>query len=134
MKISPFKIEEWMNRYEAGALYDLTTTCIKPLTLRELMNINNSSSYAEAEFSKIFDTSLSYGDITGSERLKNNIKSLYSNQELVNITVTHGAIGANQLIFYSLLEKGDEVVCIVPTYQQHYSILVDVKKPLTADH
>ena len=125
MKISPFKIEEWMNRYEAGALYDLTTTCIKPLTLRELMSINassNTSLYSETEFNKILDATLSYGDITGSKRLKNNIKSLYTNQELANITVTHGAIGANQLIFYSLLEKGDEVVCIVPTYQQHYSI------------
>ena len=125
MKISPFKIEEWMNRYEAGALYDLTTTCIKPLTIRELMNINtsaNNSSLSEAEFTRILDTSLSYGDITGSERLKNNIKSLYTNQTPANITITHGAIGANQLIFYSLLEKGDEVVCIVPTYQQHYSI------------
>ena len=125
MKISPFKIEEWMNRYEAGALYDLTTTCIKPLTIYELMDINSAlhnSSYTENELHKILRTPLSYGDITGSERLKSNIKSLYTNQELTNITVTHGAIGANQLIFYSLLEKGDEVVCIVPAYQQHYSI------------
>ncbi len=113
MKISPFKVEEWMNRYESGALYDLTTTCIKPLTINELcghVGIN------------AFDIPLTYGDITGSERLKNNIKSLYSNQELNNITVTHGAIGANQLVYYSLLEKGDEVVCVVPAYQQHYSI------------
>jgi len=113
MKISPFKIEEWMNRYESSALYDLTTTCIKPLSVNELCkNIKTD----------IYDTPLSYGDITGSERLKNNIRQLYKNQNENNITVTHGAIGANQLIFYSLLEKGDEVVCIVPTYQQHYSI------------
>ncbi len=113
MKISPFKIEEWMNRYESGALYDLSGTCIKPLTINELCG------HAGIE---AFDIPLDYGDITGSERLKNNIKSLYTNQELSNITVTHGAIGANQLVFYSLLEKGDEVVCIVPAYQQHYSI------------
>ena len=117
MKISPFKIEEWMNRYEAGALYDLTTTCIKPLSINELINLAPSYNYGS-----VFDVPLSYGDITGSERLKNNIKSLYTNQDINNITITHGAIGANQLIFYSLLEKGDEVVCIVPTYQQHYSI------------
>ena len=115
MKISPFKIEEWMNRYEASALYDLTTTCIKPLTARELLNLTYSND-------SIFDTPLSYGDITGSVRLKTAIQSLYKNQEQNNITITHGAIGANQLVFYSLLEKGDEVVCIVPTYQQHYSI------------
>lgn len=117
MKISPFKIEEWMNRYEAGALYDLTTTCIKPLSINELLKLAPS-----ADLNEIFNRPLGYGDITGSERLKTAIQSLYTNQELKNITITHGAIGANQLVFYSLLEKGDEVVCIVPTYQQHYSI------------
>jgi len=115
MKISPFKIEEWMNLYEAGAMYDLTTTCIKPLTAAELLDLIPSGD-------TILNTPLSYGDITGSQRLKNAIRSLYTNQEYNNITVTHGAIGANHLVFYSLLEKGDEVVCIVPTYQQHYSI------------
>lgn len=119
MKISPFKIEEWMNRYEDGALYDLTTTCIMPLSINELLRIAGKTSYS---IDSVFDIPMSYGDITGSERLKNNIKSLYTNQDINNITVTHGAISANQLIFYSLLEKGDEVVCIVPTYQQHYSI------------
>ena len=113
MRIAEFKIEEWMNRYEAGAKYDLTTTCIKPLSINELCKISSQG---------IFDVPLGYGDITGSERLKTAIKSLYANQDLLNITITHGAIGANQLVFLSLLEKGDEVVSVVPTYQQHYSI------------
>ena len=111
MKIADFKIEEWMNKYEASATYDLTTNCISPLSVNEL-------SYDKS----IFDVKLGYGDITGSIRLKTAIKSLYENQNVENITVTHGAIGANQLVFLSLLEKGDEVVSIVPTYQQHYSI------------
>ena len=111
MKIAGFKIEEWMNRYCPKAVYDLTTTCISPLSINEL------------PFSKeIFNTKLDYGDIEGSLRLKDAVKSLYENQEIKNITITHGAIGANQLVFLSLLEKGDEVVSIVPTYQQHYSI------------
>ena len=118
MKISPFKIEEWMNRYEASALYDLSGTCISPLSINELSSITNTDFYKEG----IFDKQLDYGDITGSQRLKEAIKSLYTNQDLNNITVTHGAIGANQLIFQSLLEPNDEVVSIVPTYQQHYSI------------
>ena len=111
MKIAAFKIEEWMNRYCPRAEYDLTTTCIAPLSINEL------------PYSKeIFNVKLGYGDIEGSLRLKIAIKSLYENQETENITVTHGAIGANQLVFLSLLEKGDEVVSIVPAYQQHYSI------------
>ncbi len=113
MKIAPFKVEEFMNKYEANAVFDLTTTCIKPLTINELCpNIKQ----------EVFNIPLGYGDITGSENLKKEISSLYTNQDLRNITVTHGAIGANQLVFNALLEKDDEVVCIVPVYQQHYSI------------
>lgn len=115
MKIDNFKIEEWMNKYEASAKYDLTTTCISPFSLNELMSLTDSGK-------SIFDVPLSYRDITGSLRLKSAIKSLYENIEEQNITITHGAIGANQLVFLSLLEAGDEVVSIVPTYQQHYSI------------
>lgn len=115
MKISSFKIEEWINKYESSAKYDLTTTCISPLSVNELCSLTGI-------VPDIFDTKLGYGDILGSYRLKTAIKSLYENQELENISITHGAIGANQLVFFSLLEKGDEVVSIVPTYQQHYSI------------
>lgn len=115
MRIDTFKIEEWMNRYCPSAKYDLTTTCIEPLSLRELLSICDEENPFE-----ILDTKLTYGDIHGSARLKNAIQSLYSNPQ--NITVTHGAIGANQLVFESLLEKGDDVLSIVPTYQQHYSI------------
>ena len=117
MRIETFKIEEWMNRYCPTAKYDLTSTCIQPFSLRELM------SFCNAEYPiSVFDTKLNYGDIYGSERLRTAIKSLYTNQVIKNITVTHGAIGANQLVFQALLEKGDEVLTIVPTYQQHYSI------------
>ncbi len=114
MKIDSFKIEDWMNRYCPEAKYDLTSTCIKPLCVNELFSFDSSK--------EIFNTSLSYGDIQGSLRLKNGIKSLYTNQGEENITVTHGAIGANQLVFLALLEKGDEVVSVLPAYQQHYSI------------
>lgn len=36
--------------------------------------------------------------------------------------ITHGAIGANALVYSTLVEAGDHVVTVVPTYQQHYSI------------
>lgn len=106
-----------MNRYCPSARYDLTSTCIEPLSLRELLTISGIERPLE-----IFDMKLNYGEILGSDRLKSAIQSLYTNQNFQNITVTHGAIGANQLVFQSILEKGDEVLCIVPTYQQHYSI------------
>jgi len=117
MEIDEFKIEEWMNKYEANAKIDLSITAIKPLTLDELFKIANIG-----DLSEISDIPLSYGDILGSKRLLDNIAGLYEKQNPNNIAITHGAIGANQLVFLSLLDIGDEVISIVPNYQQHSSI------------
>ncbi len=117
MHIDKFKVEEWFNKYEYWAKYDLADTCVDSLSVNELLEIAKASDVEE-----IFNRKLNYGDIHGSERLKMAISSLYENQEVDNITITHGAIGANQLIMHSLIERGDKVVSIIPTYQQHYSI------------
>jgi aspartate/methionine/tyrosine aminotransferase len=39
-----------------------------------------------------------------------------------NILTTHGAIGANHLALYTIVEPGDRVISVLPTYQQLYSI------------
>lgn len=114
MQIDKFKVEEWFNKYEHRAIYDLADTCVKSLSINELLELT------QTDYKEIFNKSLNYGDIHGSVRLKNAILSLY--EERQNITITHGAIGANQLVMLALIEAGDKVVSIVPTYQQHYSI------------
>lgn len=116
MQIDSFKIEEWMNKYESLAKYDMTATCIKSFSLKEFFEFTN------ADFSQIYNQPLDYGYISGSPKLKKNIASLYTNCNENNVTVTLGAIGANSLVYTSLLEKDDEVICIIPTYQQHYAI------------
>ena len=81
MRIDTFKIEEWMNRYCPSAKCDLTTSCINPLSIRDLMALCGCDKPLE-----IFQTNLTYGDIYGSDRLKNAIKSLYLNKKLQNIS------------------------------------------------
>lgn len=117
MRIDVFKIEEWMNIYCEKAKYDLCGTCIEPLSIKDLLilcDIQNTS--------EINNKKLTYGDIYGSPRLKTAIQSLYEKQTFENITVTHGAIGANHLVFNALLDKISEVISIVPAYQQQYSV------------
>lgn len=116
MEIDIFKIEEFMNEYESRAKYDMTTTCIDSFSLKTLFELTGKN------ISEIIEKPLHYGDITGSQRLKRNVSSLYKNQKENNVTVTLGAIGGNSLVFLSLINQGDEVVSIIPTYQQHYSI------------
>lgn len=119
MKIDKFKVEEWFNLYEKDAMYDLADTCVESLSINELFEIVGDK---EEHLKEIFNRKLNYGDIHGSSRLKKAISTLYANQNSENITITHGTIGANQLVILSIIERGDKVVSIVPTYQQHYSI------------
>lgn len=117
MRIDAFKVEEWFNKYEKTAKYDLADTCIDSMSINDLLELAG-----ETNIEDILSKKLSYGDIHGSIRLKTAISNLYQKQGLNNITVTHGAIGANQLVYLSLVEPDDEVISILPAYQQHYSI------------
>ena len=119
MKIDKFKVEEWFNKYEKDAVYDLADTCVESFSIDELLEITGCR---EEYLSELFSKKLNCGAIHGSDRLKCAICTMYEAQKPENITITHGAIGANQLVIMSLVERGDKVVSVVPTYQQHYSI------------
>lgn len=116
MRIDKFKVEKWFNQYEKDAVYDLADTCVESLSIDELLDITGEG------IEDILSCKLNYGAIHGSSRLKNAIAGMYENQSAKNITITHGAIGANHLVMLTLVEPEDKVVSIVPTYQQHYSI------------
>jgi aspartate/methionine/tyrosine aminotransferase len=119
MHIKPFGIEMWMNEFEDHCKYNLAETCVKSMTIGELLEISGKNIKFTEELSSM---KLTYGEITGSKQLRKNIASLYKNQTTENVMVTHGAIGANSLIYNTLVSKGDKVVSVLPTYQQHYSI------------
>lgn len=119
MKIDKFKVEEWFNEYEHKAVYDLADTCVESLSIDELLEIAGKN---KQDLSEIYSRKLNYGDIHGSPKLKKLVANLYQKQQCENITITHGTIGANQLVMHSLIEKEDNVVSVIPTYQQHYAI------------
>ncbi|MFT5874444.1 MAG: aspartate/methionine/tyrosine aminotransferase [Clostridium sp.] len=119
MKIKDFGVEIWMNLYENNCEYNLAETCVESMTVNELLTISGNK---DEIMNNILNMQMSYGDIEGSKALVNGIVSLYDNVKPEQITVTHGAIGANALTMFSLVEPGDRVISVLPTYQQHYSI------------
>ena len=119
MHIKPFGIEMWMNEFEDHCKYNLAETCVKSMTIGELIEVSGKNTKLSEELANM---KLTYGEITGSKQLRKNIASLYKNQTTENVMVTHGAIGANSLVYNALISKGDKVVSVLPTYQQHYSI------------
>ena len=120
MKIAPFKVEEWMNRYETGAKYNIAETCVDSVTLDEFWDL---AGIDKGRFWEDFcRRRLTYGDIEGRPDFLKGVSSLYRTIRPEHITPTHGAAGANHHVFYSLIEPGDRIISIMPTYQQLYSI------------
>lgn len=119
MKIKDFGVEMWMNKYENNCVYNLAETCVESLTVEELLNIAGNK---EEVIKDILNIQLTYGDIEGSIRLREGITKLYEGINVENIVITHGATGANSLVIETLIEPGDRVISVIPTYQQHYSI------------
>lgn len=120
MKIKPFAVEEWMNAWEEGARYNIAETCVDSISLDELFALTGED---EDAFLRRFSARrLTYGAIEGAPAFKAGVCKLYKTLKPQNIVPTHGAAGANHHVFYSLIEPGDRVVSIMPTYQQLYSI------------
>lgn len=119
MKIEEFGVEIWMNAYETKCRYNIAETCVDAITFGDLMATSGRSQTILAELNSL---KLTYGAIEGSTRLKAAIASLYRGRDADDVLVTHGAAGANALLYETIVEPGDEVIAIVPTYQQHTSI------------
>lgn len=120
MQIEAFGVEEWMNDWETRCDWNIAETCVESITVEELMQMAGVS--ATQLSSDLMQKKLTYGWIEGSARVRELIAGLYQKQTPLNVITTHGCIGANQLVHRSLVERGDHVISVIPTYQQHYSI------------
>jgi len=119
MKIREFGVEVWMNEFENDCAYNLAETCVESLTIAELLALCGAD---ETALGDLLSMKMTYGAIEGSDRLRDAVCGLYDSQKRENIVITHGTIGANALIHQTLVSRGDHVVSVLPTYQQHYSI------------
>lgn len=119
MHIKPFGVEIWMNEFELKCELNLAETCVESITIAQLLELTGRN---DRSLSELLPMKLTYGAIEGSDRLRDAIAALYEKQRRHNIVTTHGTIGANSLVHQALVSRGDRVVSVVPTYQQHYSI------------
>ncbi|MFR0903548.1 MAG: aminotransferase class I/II-fold pyridoxal phosphate-dependent enzyme, partial [Anaerovoracaceae bacterium] len=65
---------------------------------------------------------LGYGRFDGTPRTRRAIANIYKNVAPEEVVLVHGGTGANNNVINTLVEPGDTVVSIVPTYQQFCSI------------
>lgn len=119
MHIAPFGVEIWMNEWETKCELNLAETCVESLTIEKLLALAGQN---QSDLSALLPLKMTYGDILGSDRLRAAVANLYAQKRSEDVIITHGTIGANMLVHKALVERGDRVVAVVPTYQQHYSI------------
>ena len=118
MKVEDFLVERWMNEYEHNVEVNMAETCMQPFTLREFLKLVDREDYLK----ELLDLPLTYGYIEGHPQLREGISKLYNHVDPENVLVTGGAIEANFNALYSLVEPGDTVVSVFPTYQQLHSV------------
>jgi aspartate/methionine/tyrosine aminotransferase len=119
MHIREFGVEIWMNANETRCELNLAETCVASLTVQELLDLTGKGN---SILDDLLPLKLTYGAIEGAERLRRAIAALYETKSAADVLVTHGAIGANALVYQALVGPRDAVVSVLPTYQQHYSI------------
>lgn len=119
MHIEPFGVEIWMNEWETRCDWNLAETCVDSLTVAELLDL---AGLDDGALQALLPMRLGYGAIEGSDRLRRAIAALYDRQGPETVITAHGTIGANMLVHKALVQPGDRVIAVVPTYQQHYSI------------
>ncbi len=125
VKISPFEVEQWMDRYEnTPGVLNIAETCAASVSVQDLVDLSKDETGPDPLQLR---RKLTYGAIRGSDTLRQRVAALYSGAAAVplppeNVLITQGAIVANFLLFYALAGPGDHVVCVYPTYQQLYAV------------
>ncbi|MHC9537482.1 aminotransferase [Dellaglioa sp. BT-FLS60] len=127
MEIAGFGVEEWLNVYENDATYDIAQSTISSMKMAELLTINREDS--QLFYQKLDQQKMNYGWIEGSPEFKEEVSKLYQTVKPDQVLQTNGATGANQLALYALIEPGDHVISMYPSYQQLY----DIPKSLGAE-
>lgn len=123
----PFHVEQYMDRYENDITYNMGETCVDSISINDIAGLAGDSRVPSPIRDAVLATKLTYGHITGSPDLKKAVAAIYNDLDCSNITpdhilATNGAIGANFLVFYALVEPGDAVVTVCPSYQQLLSV------------
>jgi aspartate/methionine/tyrosine aminotransferase len=112
----PFEMERMMSYFEQDVQYNLSESGVHPIQLHELLA--NDPNMLE----DMMQTELNYPYVNGIPELRQNIANMYDGALAENVLVTVGAIEANYITTRTLLNRGDEIVIMMPNYMQIWGI------------
>jgi len=109
VRVPPFEMERWQSLWENRVRYNLSESGVAPYTVEELVRLTDHDPAA---------TVLGYGHTEGSPGLRERIASLYPGATPAHVIATVGSAEANFVACWRLIEPGDRVVIVTPTYGQ----------------
>ncbi len=115
MHIPPFEMERWQSLWENRVRHNLSESGVAPFTLAELQELTGVNPS---------DTSLGYGHTEGSPLLRERVAALYPGATADDVLITSGSAEANFIACWRLVEPGDRVVVVTPTYGQAQGLAV----------
>jgi aspartate/methionine/tyrosine aminotransferase len=127
-EFQPFEQEVMASQNEKEVDYNLSESGVHPLMLRELLI--DTPEYIET----LLSTEIDYSHANGIPQLRENIAALYSSCKASNVLVTVGAIEANYNSINTLLQPGDEIAIMHPSYMQIWGIAKNRGLKINAFH
>jgi len=76
-----------------------------------------------AEYDEFLGQYLGYGQTNGTEELRRKVAAIYPGAEADNILITNGSAEANFVTMWSFLERGAEIVVMLPNYMQIWGLV-----------
>ncbi len=115
MTFAPFELEYSQSVWEQQVDINLTESGVHPICLGDLLGHDEMPQ-------SLLELEINYPHVNGIPELRERIAALYEGVTVDNVLVTVGAAEANQITMQTLLEAGDELATLTPTYKQVWGI------------
>jgi aspartate/methionine/tyrosine aminotransferase len=115
MRVEQFAMERMQSTYENQVEFNLSESGVHPLRLGELVE-------DERGRGALLNEALRYTQSNGTEPLRELVASHYPGATGGHIQITNGGAEANYVTMWNLVEPGDEIVFMVPSYMQTWGL------------
>jgi aspartate/methionine/tyrosine aminotransferase len=116
MPFQPFVMEQMMSEWENTVDINMSESGVHPMTLGELLAMDGR------EAGDLADVAMHYPQANGSVELREHIAAMYAGATADDVLVTVGAAEANYIAINAFLDRGDEVVMVLPNYMQVWGV------------
>ena len=113
MRFPTFEMERMQSEWEHRVRYDLSESGVEPLTLAEAAALLDVA---------VGDVRLGYADGRGREATRAAVARIHDGATADEVLITTGTSEANFLALTTLVERGDDVLVVLPNYMQVHGL------------